>query len=297
MRPTADDSKSVSSGVVERSLETMAGLATLPKVALEIIRLANDDEATADDFCQIVRCDPALCVRVLKVVNSAFYGLSRQIESISQAVVLLGATAIKNIAIASSVHKLFVSGRKIDTFDPADLWLHSVAVATASREIARRTKLHRPEDAFLAGLIHDVGILVELQAYGQQFVQVVERVDADPHVAFRQAERELLGASHEAFGAGLCQRWSFPRHLEQVAAHHHEPERVSDDERTLPAIVHLADWLSARAELGYARTVEVEAPHSAVLDQLNLSAGDIDTLLDELPPAVDGSRELFSGPV
>src|SRR5690606_37696748 len=139
-------------------------IATLPEITIKIIKLVEDPNSSAQDLNKVITNDPALGARILKVVNSAFYGLPGQIGSINRAIVLLGLNAVKNIAIAASLTKLFRGGQISPHFNAKDLWGHSIAVATATRLLADKVSLGLPDEAFLAGLIHDLGIMVEMQA-------------------------------------------------------------------------------------------------------------------------------------
>ncbi len=278
--------------VVADALQRIKSLATLPAVAMEILDLVNDPDATADDFNLAISKDPTLVTQVLKVVNSSFYGMPRQVDTIQQAVVILGLSAIRNIAIASSVNKLFLQAPQHMRFDPAELWQHTSAVAAAARDLAARTKLVSPEEAFLAGMLHDVGVIVEFQLFGSEFVDLVDSFTCDLDVTFRNAERSVLGATHEHFGAGLCRRWNLPDVFELVAGHHHEPLLVDEEKRTLPLIVHVADILAARLEIGFSRSVDSQQVAPEVLEQLQLEEADLDDLLVMLPESIEAQESI-----
>src|SRR5688572_29360705 len=140
-------------------------IATLPEVTNQIIRTVEDPKSTAGQLHKIVSHDPALVTRILKVVNSAFYGLPGQIASVERAIVLLGLNAIKNIAVAASLGQLFRGVKLCEGFTAKDLWTHCIAVGVTAREIARLMKLPLADEAFLAGMIHDIGLLVSLQVH------------------------------------------------------------------------------------------------------------------------------------
>src|SRR5436305_5210475 len=149
-------------------VKKVSNIATLPQVTAKIIATVEDPRSTAAQLHQIVSHDPALVTRILKVVNSAFYGLPGQIGSVERAIVLLGLNAIKNIAVAASLGQLFRGVKLTDKFNAKDLWTHCIAVGVAARELARQMKVPIADEAFLAGLIHDTGILISLQLYPEQ---------------------------------------------------------------------------------------------------------------------------------
>src|SRR5688572_7644847 len=201
--------------LIESAIRNISHIATLPEITLKIIELVEDPSSTAQDLHKIIANDPALCSRILKVVNSAFYGLPRQIGSINRAIVLLGLNAVKNIAIAASLTKLFRGGELCPRFSARDLWIHSMATGAGSKLICDTLKLGLPDEAFLAGLIHDIGIMVEMQAMRDKLVKVFDEMkfnaDNTPTTNMREIERRLLGADHCAFGAALCESWKFPK--------------------------------------------------------------------------------------
>jgi HD-like signal output (HDOD) protein len=146
-------------GIVNEILQRGIQLATLPGVALEIIRLAEQPDTTVDDMNKVILNDPALGIRILKLVNCSYYGMPGQIKSIHRGIQMLGLKAIKNIAIAASLTKLFRGGHLGAHFDAGDLWTHSLAVAAAAQMLAGYSNICSTDEAFLAGLIHDTGIL------------------------------------------------------------------------------------------------------------------------------------------
>jgi HD-like signal output (HDOD) protein len=182
--------------------------------------------------------------------------------------------------------KLFRGGLVNSDFNAGDLWTHAVAVGAGARILARKTRIVPADEAFLAGLIHDTGILVEMQAYSSNFGQVIQRIETDDTVTFRMAEQEVLGASHEVFGVGLCKAWNFPESLQFVTGYHHRPWELAEAVRPLPALIHVADVLAARLGLGYARTVETQRVEPEVLDFARLTSTDLDELAEALPAAV-----------
>ncbi|QDT41371.1 HDOD domain protein [Gimesia alba] len=281
--------------IVESSFHKIKNIATLPAVAHQIMNLVADPESTTDDLRKVIVNDPALSACILKVVNSSYYGFPQQIGSIDRAIVRLGLNAIKNIAIATSLNKVFKSNRIGTDFDPCDLWTHSVAVAICAREISVRSEIGEPDEVFLAGLIHDIGIMVEMQANHQEFVEIIGIVSHEQNTTFRQAEEQVLGATHELFGAFICREWKFPPQFEHVARYHHHPMQLPQTDRNLPAIVHVADILAAQIHEGYTRTVESESIAPEILSILNLSESDIETLGESLRDSIHEAHQLLGG--
>src|SRR5215469_936336 len=174
-------------------------IATLPEVTVQIIKTVEDPKSSAQQLHKIVSHDPALATRILKVVNSAFYGLPGQIGSIERAIVLLGLNGIKNIAVAASLGQLFRGAKLCEGFTAKDLWTHCIAVGVTARDLAKNLRLDLPDEAFLAGLIHDVGILISLQTYPEKLREVCEAAKAG-RGDFCELERQIIGLDHQQLG-------------------------------------------------------------------------------------------------
>ncbi len=238
--------------VVAAAIREISHIATLPEVTLKIIELVEDPKSTASDLHKVIAGDPALSSRILKVVNSSFYGLPGQIASINRAIVLLGLNAVKNIAIAASLAKLFRGGDLTSRFSAKSLWEHSNACAIACKIITDTLKIGLADEAFLAGLMHDIGVMVEMQYDRQKLIEVIETLGINSHgvplVSMLEVEERVFGANHQHFGSALCEKWKFPRCLGLVTGHHHDPLALAPDSRTLPCVVYVADRLVSGLE-------------------------------------------------
>ncbi len=275
------------------AIADISQIATLPEITLKVIRLVNDPESTASALSDVITHDPALGARILKIVNSGYYGLPGEIRSISQAIRLLGLNALKIIAIAASLGKLFRGGQIYPSFNARDLWTHCIAVAAGSKILARRIGLPGTDEAFLGGLIHDIGILVELQVRRPELISAIEALDADEAVSFREAEFNVLGATHEQFGSALCRAWRFPVCFADVAEYHHRPLEAPQEGAVLPMIVHVADVVAARLQIGYGRTVDATDVNPAVLERLSLTDQTLGEVMAEIPEAAEEAATLL----
>ncbi len=282
--------------LIQSAIREISHIATLPEVTLKIIQLVEDPDSTAQDLNKVISNDPALGARILKVVNSAFYGLPGQIGSINRAIVLLGLNAVKNIAIAASLAKLFRGGKISPNFDARELWTHSIASATATRLLANKAGLGLPDEAFLSGLIHDIGIMVEMQARRNEFVDAVEAASQTGR-PLREVEFEKLGATHEQFGMELCKLWKFPASFQNVAGYHHRPLDLPEGSRTLASLVYVADHLTKQLELGYTGDVEGSEIDDKVREGLKLQQKDFDEIVAQLPQAIEEAQAVFAGAV
>ncbi|NNF44784.1 MAG: HDOD domain-containing protein [Phycisphaerales bacterium] len=284
--------------IIDTAIKGISHIATLPEITLKIIELVEDPSSTAQDLHKIISNDPALCSRILKVVNSAFYGLPRQIGSINRAIVLLGLNAVKNIAIAASLTKLFRGGDLSPQFSARDLWIHSIATAAASKLLCDELRLGLPDEAFLAGLMHDIGIMVEMQAMRKQLVQLFDELpfaeDGTPTGNMLEMEQRIFGADHQAFGAGLCESWKFPKSFGFVSGHHHDPLVLPRENRRLSSIVYLADRMTAKLGLGFRADLPDLTPDEGVIEELGVTREQIANVEEGLPKAYEEVEATFA---
>lgn len=281
--------------LVRDAVEKIRNIATLPEVAIKIRELVDDPDCSADDVHRLISSDPALSARILRVVNSSFYGMPGQFGSVKRAIVFLGLNAIKNITLAASLKKMFRSHPATPQFKVDDLWKHSLAVAVLAQQIAIKAGTVASDDAFVAGLIHDVGIIVELQAYRVEFGEVLRRCTEDKDLSLCEAECQVFGATHEAFGAALCRAWNFPGQLIDVTGCHHQPMLLPETRRNLPNIIHLADILADKAGMRAVSEAEATTISHELLHAIGVTSEDLAMIAKELPARMAEVNETFAG--
>ncbi len=279
----ADNTKAI----VDKAVASIGDIATLPEITIRIIEIVEDSKSTARDLHEVIKNDPALSVKVLKVVNSAFYGLPGQVASVDRAIILLGLSAVKNIAIAASIARLFKGRRISEQFSAADLWKHSVAVAVAAHDIAKVSPHPAmPDEVFVAGLIHDIGTMVARQAFPDEFGEVIARC-ADGNAEFLACERQIIGADHQAFGVGLTTKWKFPRHLRAAVGFHHNPENLSIELRNMATLIRMADVLCCQEKVGFYLTAQGSEITEEMYDTLGITPEQFEEIRTNLPDKLD----------
>lgn len=280
--------------VVKKALSAVGDIATLPEVTVKIIEIVEDPRSTARDLHQIIKRDPALSARVLKVVNSAFYGLPGQVSGIDRAVVLLGLSTVKNLAIAASIARMFKGGQVSAHFDAKELWRHSAAVGLASRLIAKTVgEVANADELFVAGLIHDLGVLIERQAFPEKLGEVCDRCAAGDGT-FLDLETSIIGADHQQFGDALTTKWRFPRHLRAVIGFHHRPHDLSPELQKMVYCVYLADTLCCQEGLGFTLTARHQTITEELLETLGLSVEQLTGIRDQLIEQLDETVSTFT---
>src|SRR5450432_2011450 len=237
----------------ERVAELVSNLdsvITLPEVATRIIQTINNPNSTAGDLHRIISNDPALVSRILQRVNSSYYGRTTRIDSVERAIVLMGFGAVNTLAISATMGQVFKPIQIGEDFTGRDLWTHCVAVAATAREMAKRVNKQIAEEAFLAGLLHDIGLLVELQVCPDKLARVCKIAKAG-EISFTMAEYELIGCNHAEIGAALALKWGFPDFCCAAVGYHHTPILAEPEQRQLVALVYAADTIVCQDAIGF----------------------------------------------
>jgi putative nucleotidyltransferase with HDIG domain len=260
------------------------GLPTLPHVVSQVLEKTRNANSSLDEIVGLISTDQALVSTFLRLVNSAFYGFSRRIATLKQAITLLGFRSVRNVVVNAGVVGLF-RRRAFDVHHRRRLWDHSVACAVAARLLAERQGWAAKEEAFTAGLLHDIGKVVIDQYAPKHSAAILQRVEAgeDP----RSAEREVLGVDHTKIGAWIAERWHLPKALCAVIEHHHAPDGAPGEiegQAALVRIVAAANEICrirpADEEADVAR--EVNALVASPRNWLRLDAASVRPLLDEI---------------
>ncbi|NLK63381.1 MAG: HDOD domain-containing protein [Fusobacteria bacterium] len=234
---------------VKKILATLDDIPTLPLVINRLMELLENPKSTAKDINDVIKTDQSLTAKTLKLVNSAYYGFPRKIGTVTDAVVILGFNTVRSLALSATVCKLF-SGEKTEYFDRAELWEHSMAVAFASRLIAKKVRYPEQEEAFVAGLLHDIAKVIEDQYFHDIFIEAV-KMSKDNGISLIDAEREVIGMDHSLIGRRIADKWNLPFKVTKVIGYHHQPEFGGiGDEKILTSIVHVADSVVKLRKIG-----------------------------------------------
>jgi HD-like signal output (HDOD) protein len=278
--------------IVRDAVKNVSALSTLPEITTRIIATVENPRSSVGELHKIIAHDPSLSSRILKVVNSAFYGVSGQIGSVQRAIVLLGLTAVKNIAVAASLGQLFRGAKLGAGFSAKDLWTHCIAVGVTSRDLAKRIGAANTDEFFLAGLIHDVGILVELQTWPEKIESICSTVK-NKDANFCETERQALGVDHQALGKGLAEQWKFTKVCQLVAGFHHNPAELEEDCPQAWA-VHIADTLCCQNAQGFNLTAKGREIDPMALSKLGIDASVVDQIKGSMAESISGAMGVFA---
>ncbi len=217
---------------------------TLPHVAIKVSQLVNDDNTTMQDFEETIQLDPVLVTRLLRLVNSPYFGLSQKVESIGKAVVFVGMKNLRNLVAFEALRDMFKEEGGPEDFSRKNLWIHSATVALLSEMIGKRIFGDSREDLFLAGIIHDIGLIAEDQVAGDALRQACK--DFKPGVkSIIECEREAIGTDHCEVGYQLGKEWKMPDEVLKAIKFHHDTERKIVPSSVV-GIIQLAEYIACK---------------------------------------------------
>ena len=265
---------------IKNIVRKIESLPTLPTTYSRINELMNRPTTCAMDIADVISRDQVLTARLLKLVNSAFYGFSGKIKTVSGAVVVLGFKAIKSLVLSSSVLDLFKEKEANPLFEPVSFWKHSLAVAACSKLIAKYLDYDDPEEFFVAGLLHDIGKIILNQFFKQEFYEVLV-FSRKEKITLVEAEMQKFQACHSDTGLLLCEKWRLPDCVKEAVAYHHSPEAFQNYP-LFPSVVHLADILVKSMELGSSGDPFVNMISNHAWTTLNIPLSQLEPIMQKL---------------
>lgn len=272
---------------LEEIIRKVRDLPALPNITNEIMRLTEDPDSTVQDIENVIMKDQSLTARVLRLANSAYYGYPRRISTISEASVLLGFQAIRSITLTASVGGLLMKEVPGYGLGKNELWIQSQSCAIISRYIARKVRFSKIDQAYVAGLLRDIGKVIVSYYLTEHFKQIIDKVKNES-ISFLEAEESVLGFHHGQVGAEIAKKWNLPDDLVEAIAYHHSPEKATINPM-LTSIVHIADAIVMMFGIGLGvdgmiynfseEAIKVLGIDGPMLEQLMLDVSDL--LLDE----------------
>ena len=263
---------------------------SMPGAATKLLKLIDVPDTTAAQIEQILRYDPGLTANLLKLANSAYFGLPCKVGSVRQAVVLLGWKRLIQLVMASCVNA--VMGEPVPGYDlsAGELWRHSIAVSVAAEDLAKELKISASEEIFTAALLHDVGKLV-LGGFVKEDIEKIE-IEASRGISFEVAEHIVLGSDHAEIGAQILKNWSFPTELVNAVRWHHNPDSAGKAD-TLVDIVHAANILCLMIGIGVGREGLCYKPSPLVTKRLGLKTTHLEMVASRTLQYVDDLCDVF----
>jgi HD-like signal output (HDOD) protein len=227
-------------------------ISSIKATLTETIRLINDPNSSAKDLKDVIEIDPPLSARLLKRANSSFYASPREFTEIQQAIVWIGFNEVKELALNQKVCELFAKAEVMEGYSRQLLWRNSVAVALCGKYIFRREFRQPGENTYTAGLLHNIGIIVEDQFLHDEFIQALQKVHKDK-INLSSSEIIISGVNHTDIGEELGSNWNFPQELTMAIGHHHKPTPEIDDNEHERLILTLfvSDYICQQRAFGY----------------------------------------------
>jgi len=275
-------------GVVER----IVCLPTMPQLARQIAVMVDDPKSSAEQVGDAIKRDPATAARILRLVNSAYYGLPNPVKTVQQAVSLLGFKVIRSVAVSTSLPSAFKGLANCNAFSQERFWKHSVLTACLCKSIAKKCRGIEPEAAFDLGLLHDLGKLV-LACYAAEHTTAIISMAKDNQLSYDRVEKEVLNTTHSEVGAWLANRWKFPDTLVSEIRDHHAPAACEAD--PLVGVVQFANCLCKAKGFrcsGSYEKVAISPALNAWLGQRKWNIADFFALADQ---EVENSKALLGG--
>lgn len=261
-------------------------LPTLPQVAVTLMDLLDDPNTSAPEINRVMARDPALAAKILKLVNSAYYGLANKVSSLNQAIVILGFKTVKSIALSASVMGLFKGPHAGSSFDRGRFWKHSIACACVARLVARKQKDFDSETAFSVGLLHDIGKLVFEHYLPEETDKIVKAAEAAGS-SFLDAEKTILETDHAEIGHWLTEKWGLPRDIVVGIGYHHN--LVESPNKPLVAVIQFANYLAKVKGIGAPGSCESPELPKEVWTLLSIDKPDLPELVNTINQEIEAA--------
>lgn len=239
--------------IAEKIVQATGDLPAMPHVASMVLQKLGNPNTSPKELHHLISTDQALAARVLKVANSPLYGCSRAINRLSDAVVIMGFDSLRSLVMSSVMQDLFRSFGLTEKL----LWEHSFGCAAISKLVAKVIRYPKIEEAFLAGLLHDIGKVVLNLKIPDKTREVVQEVYNNPGTGFLQAEQEAFGFNHAQVGKLIAKKWNFAETIEETISCHHEP-RQAKILPVLTVIINFSNLICHKLELGPARNPDLD---------------------------------------
>ncbi|MGD9385292.1 MAG: HDOD domain-containing protein [Thioalkalispiraceae bacterium] len=269
-------------------------LVSLPGVFVRINEMIESQESTAAEIATVLSQDPGLTARLLRIANSPFYGLSKEVDSVSRAITIIGTQRLRDLVLATCAVEAFEGiPNELVTMD--DFWAHSLYCALISKQLAEQAGMQESDSLFIAGLLHDIGQLIMFRELPSESLQVLLReLDQVSQPDQATSEQEILGFDHARLGGAVIAHRQLPPVFVEPISLHHEPEKATQFPRHT-AIVHIANTLAVLAELNTLNIEETDAPpiHAGTWETIGLSPDVIQVIIAEAKKEFKTMRSLF----
>lgn len=270
-------------------LDKFADIHPLPSVVMTVNRLIKDSESTMKDFEDVIKVDQVLVTRLLRLVNSPFYGLAQTVDSIGRAVAFLGMKNLHNLVVIDALQTVFAAPQRSTVFSKKKLWHHSAAVSICSKMIAERILGVNGDNALLCGILHDFGLLIEEQIQPDEFETICSACSSTGDLL--ALENKTLGTNHCELGHTMSREWNMSVSVQEAIRDHH---LISDDMKpdSLAGIIQISEYIAGQLEHTTLPdiTVDISAP---LLQHLKDNIDDYKVLTEDLPEEMEKANAIY----
>jgi len=259
-------------------LDAIRDVPTLPAIALRALEISNGDDSSAKELAVFIGRDQALTTRLLALTNSTAYRLAGKVATVDRAVIILGFAKVRSIVLSASTSNIFAGAS--DCLDRGRLWRHSIATATAARLLAKGIPGSDPETAYIAGLLHEVGIII-MDRYFHEALRAAVQIAHAQRTTIDKALRDLIGLDQFRIGNYLAKRWKLPDALSQAIGLHNNPP-LSDVNAQVISLVHVASMIADACKINYEPYAAAKPISANAIQLLGITPVKIKAAADEL---------------
>lgn len=272
----------------EIALSNVYNLPAMSATMLEVSKLLDDPNTNTASLSKMIGKDQGLSTKILSIANSPLYGLTRKVSTIDFAILIIGYQDIKNIVVALTMVDSFKN--KSDQYlDQKEFWVHSMICGTGCKRVAEDLGFRIGSEAFVAGLLHDLGVPVMHKFFRNEFESIVNEIKTT-ETSLLETERNYLGLDHQEIGNFLATKWHLPEHLSNSILNHHTPSQAPEQD-VLTSIVHLVDYMTQKLEIADFYMDKGLELDTSILETLGIASE------EELDSFIESYRELFSNEV
>jgi putative nucleotidyltransferase with HDIG domain len=265
---------------------------TLPNIAIRLTKMLSDDACSMQEFEEVINMDPTLVLKILRIVNSPYYPLICKVTTIAEAVSFIGMDNLRNLIVMDIVKAIVKNGTDNDIFSRSKLWLHCAAVGICSQLIAEKIFEQNGENAFLCGLIHDIGMIVEDQLEPQLFMEACKTYKPGGDFFF-EVEKKIIGTDHARVGFCLAQDWRLPLSIQEgIGQHHLNLKKINP--ASLSGIIQIADYLVFRQNISPVKGLQETQLSQPLLIHMRNNIQEYKAIILDLPDELNRAKKIYS---
>lgn len=275
---------------LERMVGKVKSFKTLNHIGIKLTRMIAANEGQSAEYEKIIKYDPALVMRVFKLVNSAFFSLREKVETVSDAVTYIGFDNLRNMVVVEAVKDLFKDGDEDEIFSRKKLWSHCVATGVCAQMISEKVFGENGEDAFLCGLLHDIGIMIEDQLETELFLLMLKSYDGK--MSFTEHEKKHIGVNHCEAGFWLSRDWKLPASVQfGIRDHHLNSSRIKPD--SITGIIQLSELLVTKLDYSAVPEMHHDLPRPLLL-HMRENIKEYKTVIQGLPEEMKKAKDIYA---